>query len=203
MLPFLPLQNMEKRKLSLILKRKVEEVKVPDLEQFLGSSSTLATQLNLHTKIQLSSLIRGMLDVKDLKKVLNYLTKNSGFCVFLVSKDHLFYSGSDSHSDLTTYNKLNLFRFSLKEIQIKKLKNFMKANESESDSKKGFAQHIDTYKIEDSLILATKLSNSSLYLGFLGPFDMELSSEFEAVISLLDYLGNNETFNERIARIFN
>ena len=138
------------------------------------------------------------MDVKDLKKMLNYLSKSTSLCFFVVSKDHLFFSGYDDVSELTTYNKLNLFRFSLKDFQIKKIQKAI--NEVNSGATKTeLSTKIDSYMVDNSVLVAGKIPNSTLYLGILG----SEYSEFSNSLPLIEFLITSDQFSERIARIFN
>lgn len=188
---------MDKRKINSLVKRKIQQIKISDLKD-LHSTSTLLSSISLHTKIQISSYLRDLMDVKDLKKLLNYLSKSTSLCFFVVSKDHLFFSGTDDISELTTYNKLNLFRFSLKDFQIKKIQKAMV--EAGNEPVEGeLSTRIDSYMVDNSLLIAGKIPSSNLYLGVLG----SEYSEFPNSIPLLEFLLSQEAFSERIARIFN
>ena len=104
---------MDKRKLSLLLKRNIRKIESQDVYDYLDRFVLKNSELDLASKLKINTLERSLIDIKDVKKFLNHLSKITGFCVFIISKNHLFYSGTDANSDFTTFNKLSLFRHSL------------------------------------------------------------------------------------------
>lgn len=188
---------MDKRKLSLLLKRNIRKIENKDVYDYLDKYVINKSELDLNNKLKINNYERNLLDIKDVKKFLNYLSNLTGFCVFIVSKNHLFYSGTDSNSDFTTYNKLNLFRHSLKEIENKKLYSLLNQKNNQHEFNVKVSPEIDKFQVEDSLLVSVKLPFSNLNLGVLGTIE----SDLETTINILSYLHNSQTFNERITRI--
>ena len=189
---------MDKRKLSLLLKRNIRKIENQDVYDYLDKYVINKSELDLNNKLKINNFERSLINIKDIKKFLNYLSKLTGFCVFIVSKNHLFYSGNDSHSDFTTYNKLNLFRHSLKEIENKKLYSLISQKSNSHDFNVKVSPEIDKFQIEDSLLVTIRLPFSNLNIGVLG----SLESDVETTVNILSYLHNSQTFNERVSRIF-
>jgi len=190
---------MDKRKLSLLLKRNIKKIQNKDLYDYLDNFSVNSSELSLNSKIQISNYEKSIIDVKDVKKLLNYLSKISGFCVFLVSKDHLFYSGNDRNSDFSTYKKLETYRKSLETVTINDLIKSINTKSRVHDYNIIVDPTLNKIQIEDSLLLATNLPGLGLSIGFLGGLDTDL----DMIVGILKYLSNSSTFNERLARIFN
>jgi hypothetical protein len=190
---------MDKRKLSLLLKRNIKKIQNKDLYDYLDNFSVNSSELSLNSKIQISNYEKSIIDVKDVKKLLNYLSKISGFCVFLVSKDHLFYSGNDRNSDFSTYKKLETYRKSLETVTINDLIKSINNKSRVHDYNIIVDPTLNKIQIEDSLLLATNLPGLGLSIGFLGGLETDL----DMIVGILKYLSNSRTFNERLARIFN
>jgi hypothetical protein len=190
---------MDKRKLSLLLKRNIKKIQNKDLYDYLDNFAVNSSELSLNNKIQISNFEKSLMDVKDLKKLLNYLSKITGFCVFIVSKDHLFYSGSDKNSDFSTYKKLESYRKSIERIEIIDLIARVNDKSRVHDFNLIVDPKLDKTQVEDSLLLSTNLPGTSLSLGFLGSLD----SDIDLLVGILKYLSNSQTFNERLSRIFN
>ena len=189
---------MDKRKLCSLLKRNIKKIQNKDLYDYLDTFSVNTAELSLNNKIQINTYEKSLIDVKDVKKLLNFLSKISGLCVFIVSKDHLFYSGSDKNSDFSTYKKLESYRKTLENVKISDF--VAKAAEKSRihDFNVVVEPTLNKVQIEDSLLLASNLPNSSLTIGFLGNLD----SDLDLLVGILKYLINSKTFNERLARIF-
>lgn len=189
---------MDKRKLSLLLKRNIRKIDSSDVYDYLDKFVLNKSELDLSSKLKISSLEKSLIDVKDLKRFLNHLSKITGFCVFIISKNHLFYSGNDSNTDFTTFNKLNLFRHSLKDIENGKLYQLINQKSNSHDLNVQVLPNLDKFQVEDSLLVTIRLANTNLNLGVLGSLD----SDLESTVSILNYLYNSQTFNERVSRIF-
>lgn len=189
---------MDKRKLSLLLKRNIRKIENQDVYDYLDKFVLNKSELDLASKLRINTLEKSLIDVKDLKKFLNHLSKYTGFCVFLISKNHLFYSGNDTNSDFTTFNKLSLFKHSLKDIENNKLIKLINQKSNQHDYNVQVLPNMDKYQVEDSLLMSIRLPNSNLNLGILGSMD----SDLETTVNVLNYLYNSQTFNERISRIF-
>lgn len=190
---------MDKRKLSYLLKRNIKKIQNKDLYDYLDSFSLNSSELSLNNKIQISNYEKSLMDVKDLKKLLNYLSRISGLCAFIVSKDHLFYSGNDKNSDFTTYKKLEKYRKSLAEVSVSQLITRVNDKTRIHDFNIIVDPKLDKVQIDDSYLLATKLPEAGLTIGFLGSIDTEI----DLGVGVLKYLVNSQTFNERLSRIFN
>lgn len=190
---------MDKRKLSFLLKRNIKKIQNKDLYDYLDSFSVNSSELSLNNKIQISIYEKSLMDVKDLKKLLNYLSKISGMCVFIVSKDHLFYSGNDKNSDFSTYKKLEKYRKTLSEVSLNRFISSISDKSRIHDFNIIVDPKLDKIQIDDSYLLSTKLSETGLTVGFLGSMDTEI----DLGVGVLKYLVNSKTFNERLARIFN
>lgn len=190
---------MDKRKLSFLLKRNIKKIQNKDLYDYLDTFSINSSELSLNNKIQINNFEKSLLDVKDLKKMLNFIAKISGFCVFIVSKDHLFYSGSDKNSDFSTYKKLNSYRQTLESTSIPDLIGALNKKSRIHDFNIVVDPTINKTQVEDSLLISIDLPSSGLKIGFLGSLD----SDIDTLVGLLKYLGNSQTFNERLSRIFN
>jgi len=191
--------NMDKRKLSLLLKRNIKKIQNKDLYDYLDSYSLNSSELSIATKLQINSFEKTLLDVRDLKKMLNFISKVTGTCSFIVSKDHLFYSGSDRNSDFTTFKKLGVYRKTLESTKLNEFLSKVKEKEILHDFNIQIEPKINKIQIEDSILISVKLPNSDLYLGFLGSID----GDIDLLVAIFKYLLNSVTFNERLARIFN
>ncbi len=189
---------MDKRKLSLLLKRNIRKIESQDVYDYLDKFVLNKSELDLASKLKLNTLEKSLIDIKDVKKFLNHISKLTGFCVFIISKNHLFYSGNDSNSDFTTFNKLSLFRHSLKDIENGKLLKLINQKSNQHDYNVKVVPNLDKFQIEDSLLVSVRLPHSSLNLGVLGGMD----SDLETTVNIINYLYNSQTFNERISRIF-
>lgn len=190
---------MDKRKLSLLLKRNIKKIQNKDLYDYLDSYSLNSSELSIATKIQINSFEKTLLDVRDLKKMLNFISKVTGTCSFIVSKDHLFYSGSDRNSDFTTFKKLGVYRKTLESTKLNEFLSKVKEKEILHDFNIQIEPKINKIQIEDSILISVKLPNSDLYLGFLGGID----GDIDLLVAIFKYLLNSVTFNERLTRIFN
>ena len=190
---------MDKRKLSLLLKRNIKKIQNKDLYDYLDSYSINSSELSIATKIQINSFEKTLLDVRDLKKMLNFLAKVTGTCSFIVSKDHLFYSGSDRNSDFTTFKKLGVYRKTLESTKLTEFLSKVKEKEILHDFNIQIEPKINKIQIEDSILISVKLPNSDLYLGFLG----SIEGDIDLLVAIFKYLSNSVTFNERLTRIFN
>lgn len=191
--------NMDKRKLSLLLKRNIKKIQNKDLYDYLDSYSLNSSELSIATKLQINSFEKTLLDVRDLKKMLNFISKVTGTCSFIVSKDHLFYSGSDRNSDFTTFKKLGVYRKTLESTKLNEFLSKVKEKEILHDFNIQIEPKINKIQIEDSILISVKLANSDLYLGFLGSID----GDIDLLVAIFKYLLNSVTFNERLTRIFN
>lgn len=191
--------NMDKRKLSLLLKRNIKKIQNKDLYDYLDSYSLISSELSIATKLQINSFEKTLLDVRDLKKMLNFISKVTGTCSFIVSKDHLFYSGSDRNSDFTTFKKLGVYRKTLESTKLNEFLSKVKEKEILHDFNIQIEPKINKIQIEDSILISVKLPNSDLYLGFLGSID----GDIDLLVAIFKYLLNSVTFNERLTRIFN
>lgn len=191
--------NMDKRKLSLLLKRNIKKIQNKDLYDYLDSYSLNSSELSIATKLQINSFEKTLLDVRDLKKMLNFISKVTGTCSFIVSKDHLFYSGSDRNSDFTTFKKLGVYRKTLESTKLNEFLSKVKEKEILHDFNIQIEPKINKIQIEDSILISVKLPNSDLYLGFLGSID----GDIDLLVAIFKYLLNSVTFNERLTRIFN
>ena len=190
---------MDKRKLSLLLKRNIKKIQNKDLYDYLDSYSLNSSELSIATKLQINTFEKTLMDVRDLKKLLNFLSKVSGSCSFVVSKDHLFYSGSDRNSDFTTFKKLGVYRKTLENTKLNDFLSTVKEKQILHDFNIQIEPKINKIQIEDSVLISVKLPNSDLYLGFLG----SLEGDIDLLVAVFKYLTNSATFNERLARIFN
>lgn len=190
---------MDKRKLSLLLKRNIKKIQNKDLYDYLDSYSLGSSELSISLKLQINSFEKTLLDVRDLKKMLNFLSKITGTCSFVVSKDHLFYSGSDRNSDFTTFKKLGVYRKTLEATKLSEFLGRVKDKEVLHDFNIQIEPKINKIQIEDSVLISVKLPNSDLYFGFLGSLD----GDIDLIASIFKYLSNSKTFNERLSRIFN
>jgi len=189
---------MDKRKLSLLLKRNIRRIESGDVYEYLDRYVLNKPELDLSNKLKINSLEKSLLDIKDVKKFLNHLSKLTGYCVFIISKNHLFYSGNDASSDYSTFNKLTLFRHSLKDIENGKLLSLINQKSNQHDFNVQVVSNLDKFQIEDSLLVSVRLPNSNLNLGVLGALD----SDLDTTVNVLNYLYNSQTFNERLSRIF-
>ena len=190
---------MDKRKLSLLLKRNIKKIQTKDLYEYLDSYSLESSELSIATKLQINSFEKTLLDVRDLKKLLNFLSKITGTCSFVVSKDHLFYSGSDRNSYFTTFKKIGVYRKTLETSKLSEFLAKVKEKQILHDFNIQLEPKINKIQIEDSLLISIKLPNSDLYFGFLGNLD----GDIDLLIAIFKYISNSSTFNERLARIFN
>jgi len=190
---------MDKRKLSLLLKRNIKKIQNKDLYDYLDSYSINSSELSIATKLQINSFEKTLLDVRDLKKLLNFLTKITGTCSFVVSKDHLFYSGSDRNSDFTTYKKLGVYRKTLENTKLNDFLTTVREKKIIHDFNIQIEPKINKIQIEDSILMSVKLPNSNLYIGFLGSID----GDIDMLVAIFKYLSNSATFNDRLGRIFN
>ena len=190
---------MDKRKLSLLLKRNIKKIQNKDLYDYLDSYSLNSSELSINTKLQINSFEKTLLDVRDLKKMLNFLSKVTGTCAFVVSKDHLFYSGNDRNSDFTTFKKLGVYRKTLENTKLNEFLSKVKEKQILHDFNIQIEPKINKIQIEDSVLISIKLPNSELYLGFLG----SLEGDIDLLVAIFKYLSNSVTFNERLGRIFN
>lgn len=190
---------MDKRKLSLLLKRNIKKIQNKDLYDYLDTYSIESSELSISTKIQINGFEKTLLDVRDLKKLLNFLSKVTGTCSFIVSKDHLFYSGSDRNSDFTTFKKLGVYRKTLESTKLNEFLNKVKEKQILHDFNIQIEPKINKIQIEDSVLISVKLPNSDLYFGFLGSLD----GDIDLLVAIFKYLTNSVTFNERLSRIFN
>ncbi len=189
---------MDKRKLSQLLKRNIKKIQNKDLYDYLDYFSLNSSELSIATKIQINSFEKTLIDVRDLKKLLNFLAKITGTCSFIVSKDHLFYSGSDRNSDFTTFKKLGVYRKTLETAKLEDFLSRVREKEILHDFNIQIEPKINKIQIEDSMLISIKLPNSELYLGFLGSLD----GDIDLLVALFKYLSNSVTFNERLGRIF-
>jgi hypothetical protein len=190
---------MDKRKLSLLLKRNIKKIQNKDLYDYLDSYSLGSSELSISLKLQINSFEKTLLDVRDLKKLLNFLSKVTGTCSFVVSKDHLFYSGSDRNSDFTTFKKLGVYRKTLESTKLSEFLLRVRDKEVLHDFNIQIEPKMNKIQIEDSVLISVKLPNSDLYLGFLGSID----GDIDLLVAMFKYLSNSKTFNERLSRIFN
>jgi len=190
---------MDKRKLSLLLKRNIKKIQNKDLYDYLDTYSIESSELSISAKIQINGFEKTLLDVRDLKKLLNFLSKVTGTCSFIVSKDHLFYSGSDRNSDFTTFKKLGVYRKTLESTKLNEFLTKVKEKQILHDFNIQIEPKINKIQIEDSILISVKLPNSDLYFGFLGSLD----GDIDLLVAIFKYLTNSVTFNERLSRIFN
>jgi hypothetical protein len=190
---------MDKRKLSLLLKRNIKKIQNKDLYEYLDNFGSENSDLSLNTKIQINNFEKSLIDIRDLKKMLGFLSSLTRCCSFIVSRDHLFYSGSDKNSDFSTYKKLEVYQKTLEQTSKLELIKVVKDKTRLHELNILVDPKISQFQIEDSLLIGVKLPNSNLYLGFLGNID----SDFDLQVAIFKYLANSPTFNERLSRMFN
>jgi len=190
---------MDKRKLSLLLKRNIKKIQNKDLYEYLENFGSENSDLSLNTKIQINNYEKSLIDIRDLKKMLGFLAQITRSCCFIVSRDHLFYSGTDRNSDFSTYKKLEVYQKTLEKTSKLELVKVVKDKSRLHELNILVEPKINQIQIEDSLLIGVKLPNSNLYFGFLGSMD----NDFDLLVSLFKYLINSPTFNERLARMFN
>ena len=190
---------MNKKMLSLLLKRNIRKIENKDLYDYLDNFSLVSSELSLNNKIQINSYEKTLIDVKDLKKMLNFLAKITGSCIFIVSKEHLFYSGSDNNSDFSTFKKLELYRNTLEKTTKNEIMTRVKGKKRIHDFNIIVEPTINKIQIDDSLLISIKSPQTSMYFGFLG----SLNGDIDLLVAILKYLSESPTFNERLSRIFN